>query len=80
MVRVNGRVGEKFGQTILSETINQEPEKVGTASVPDPVGIEADRAESQDAVTRPYYETLEGMRVSLGTGTANSGGTNPRLT
>lgn len=76
VVQVNGRVGEKFGQTILSETINQEPQKVGTASVPDPVGIEADRAESQDAATRPYYETLEGMRVSLGTGTANSGGTN----
>ena len=76
VVRVNGRVGEKFGQTILSESINQEPEKVGTAPVPEPVGIDADRAEAQDPVTSPYYETLEGMRVRLGTGTANSGGTN----
>lgn len=76
VVRINGRVGEKFGQTILSETINQEPQKVGTAPVPDPVGIEADLAEAQDTATHPYYETLEGMRVRLGTGTANSGGTN----
>ncbi|MBA3611302.1 MAG: lamin tail domain-containing protein, partial [Rubrobacter sp.] len=76
VVRVNGQVREKFGQTIISETINQEPEKVGAAPVPDPVGIDAARAEGQDAQSRPYYETLEGMRVRLATGTANSGGTN----
>lgn len=76
VVRVNGRVSEKFGQTIISETINQEPEKVGTAPAPDPVGIDAARAEGQDPQARPYYETLEGMRVRLATGTANSGGTN----
>ena len=75
VVRVNGRVKEKFGQTILSETIDQEPVNIGTAAVPEPVEIDAARAEGQDSQTRPYYETLEGMRVSLATGTANSGGT-----
>ena len=76
VVRVNGRVGEKFGQTIISETFDREPEKVGTAPVPAPVEIDAARAEGQDPATRPYYETLEGMRVRLAVGTANSGGTN----
>lgn len=76
VVRVNGRVNEKFGLTMISETINQEPEKVGTAPVPEPVVIDAARAEAQDPASRPYYETLEGMRSRLATGTANSGGTN----
>lgn len=76
VVRVNGRVNEKFGLTMISETINQEPEKVGTAPIPEPVGIDTARAEGQDAQTRPYYETLEGMRARLAVGTANSGGTN----
>lgn len=76
VVRLNGQVKEKFGQTIISETINQEPVKVGTSPVPDPVVIEEARADAQDAETRPYYETLENMRVSIATGTANSGGTN----
>ncbi|MBA2511601.1 MAG: lamin tail domain-containing protein [Rubrobacteraceae bacterium] len=76
VVRVNGRVNEKFSHTIISETINQEPEKVGTAPVPAPVEIEAARAEGQDPASRPYYETLEGMRVRVAVGTANSGGTN----
>ncbi|MCA1718973.1 MAG: endonuclease/exonuclease/phosphatase family protein, partial [Actinobacteria bacterium] len=44
--------------------------------MPEPVEIEPDRAEAQDPAERPYYETLEGMRVGLATGTANSGGTN----
>ncbi len=76
VVRVNGQVKEKFGQTILSETINREPETVGSAPVPEPVEIDPARAESQDPATRPYYETIENMRVRLATGTANSGGTN----
>ncbi|WP_166178337.1 lamin tail domain-containing protein [Rubrobacter tropicus] len=76
VVRVNGRVNEKFGHTIISETINREPEKVGTTPVPDPVEIDAARAEGQDPQARPYYESLEGMRVRLAVGTANSGGTN----
>ena len=77
VVRVNGEVREKFGQTILSETRDEEPKKTGeTAQVPEPVEIEPDRAEVQDPAERPYYETLEGMRVGVATGTANSGGTN----
>ncbi len=75
-VRLNGRVNEKFDQTIISETINQEPRDLGAAPVPASVTINQNEAESQDPATRPYYETLEGMRVELETGTANSGGTN----
>lgn len=76
VVRVNGQVREKFGQTIVSETFDREPEKVGAAPVPEPALIDASRAEGQDAQGRPYYETLEGMRVELDVGVANSGGTN----
>ena len=76
VVRVNGRVNEKFGFTMISETVNREPEKVGSAPVPAPVEIDAARAGAQDPASRPYYETLEGMRVRLAAGTANSGGTN----
>jgi predicted extracellular nuclease len=76
VVRVNGRVGEKFSHTIISETVNQEPEKVGSAPVPSPVEVDVASAEGQDPASRPYYETLEGMRVRLAVGTANSGGTN----
>lgn len=67
MVRINGEVREKFGQTIISEAFGEEPEKVGMAPVPEPVAIDE---------ARLYYETLEGMRVELAVGTANSGGTN----
>ena len=61
---------------MVSETVNREPEKVGSAPVPAPVGIDASRADNQDPASRPYYESLEGMRVTLAAGTANSGGTN----
>ena len=76
VVRVNGRVKEKFDQTILSEAFGEEPQIVGSAPVPEPIGLDTARAESQNPDTRAYYETLEGMRVELATGTANSGGTN----
>jgi len=79
VVRINGEVREKFGQTIISEAFGEEPEIVGSASVPEPVVIDEARAEGQsvgDDGTRVYYETLEGMRVELPVGTANSGGTN----
>ena len=76
VVRVNGRVGEKFGLTMISETFDREPEEVGSVPVPAPVEIDAARAEAQDPASRPYYETLEGMRARLAVGTANSGGTN----
>ena len=76
VVRVNGQVREKFGQTIVSETFDREPEMVGVAQVPEPILLDESRAEGQDAPGRPYYETLEGMRVELAAGVANSGGTN----
>ncbi|MGI8910052.1 MAG: lamin tail domain-containing protein [Rubrobacteraceae bacterium] len=76
VVRINGQVREKFGMTIVSEAFGEEPEKIGTAPVLEPIEIDAARAEGQDPTARPYYETLEGMRVRLATGTANSGGTN----
>lgn len=77
VVRINGEVKEKFGQTILSEARDEEPRKTGkTAMVPEPVEIETAQPEAQDPRTRLYYETLEGMRVGLASGTANSGGTN----
>lgn len=76
VVRIEGQVREKFGFTIIAEERDQEPEIVGEASVPEPVEIDLSRAETQDPETRAYYETLEGMRVRLAKGTANSGGTN----
>ena len=77
-VRVTGQVKEKFGQTIIAESIGTEPVVVGSGVVtlPTAVTIDAERATTQDPTTRPYYESLEGMRVRLSTGTANSGGTN----
>ncbi len=76
VVRLEGQVREKFGFTIIAEERDQEPEIVGEAPVPEPVEIVPARAEIQDPETRAYYETLEGMRVRLAAGTANSGGTN----
>lgn len=76
VVRLEGEVREKFGFTIIAEKRDQEPEVVGEEPVPEPVEIDPSRAETQDPDTRPYYETLEGMRVLFAAGTANSGGTN----
>jgi predicted extracellular nuclease len=76
VVRLNGQVKEKFGLTMIAETINQEPVIVGTAPMPEPIVIDPFLAASQEPVSRPYYESLESMRVVLTVGTANSGGTN----
>ncbi len=75
VVRLNGQVKEKFGFTMISEAFGEEPVAVGTAPVPEPVTIDVGAALAQDPSQRAYYETLEGMRVRLATGTANSGGT-----
>ncbi len=75
VVRVTGQVKEKFGLTELAEQVGQEPTKVDTAEVPEPILIDQDRAEAQGA-DRAYYESLEGSLVKLAVGTANSGGTN----
>ena len=76
VVKVEGQVKEKFGLTMIAETINQEPEIVGSTPLPEPVTIDPVLAEAQAEGSKPYYETLEGMRVALAEGTANSGGTN----
>ncbi|MBJ7471284.1 MAG: lamin tail domain-containing protein, partial [Solirubrobacteraceae bacterium] len=77
-VRVTGQVKEKFGLTMISEGVGLEPEVLGDATLPAPVVIDQAAAEAQPVAsngTRDYYETLEGMRVTLPVGTANSGGT-----
>jgi len=78
VVQVEGRVAEKFGFTILSETFGKEPVIVGAAPLllPEPIVIDEALAEAQDPLARPYYESLESMRVILPVGVANSGGTN----
>ncbi|MBA3621269.1 MAG: lamin tail domain-containing protein [Euzebyales bacterium] len=76
VVTTQGQVKEKFGFTMISEDFGLEPEIIGTADVPAPVTIDPALAAAQDPFDRAYFETLEGMRVRLATGTANSGGTN----
>jgi len=75
VVRVTGQVREKFGLTEIAEQIGQEPTKTGTAAVPAAVVIDQATAQAQGP-DKPYYESLENMRVTLPVGTANSGGTN----
>jgi uncharacterized protein len=79
-VTVSGKVTELYDLT----TIEAEPESLtftGTAkkkNLPAPVVIDQNAAEAQSVAangTRPYYESLEGMRVELAVGTADSGGT-----
>ena len=76
LVRLTGTVKEKFGLTMLDESYGEEPKIVGKTDLPVPVNVDPASAASQDAGSRPYYESLEDMRVRLGVGTANSGGTN----
>jgi uncharacterized protein len=79
-VTLSGTVTELYDLT----TIEAAPESVtftGTAkkkSLPAPVVIDQNAAEAQSLAsngTRSYYESLEGMRVELPVGTADSGGT-----
>lgn len=79
-VTVSGTVTELYNLTTLDAS-GQAPLFTGTAkasNLPAPVTIDTASARAQTVAsngTRPYYETLEGMRVTLPTGTANSGGT-----
>jgi predicted extracellular nuclease len=79
-VTVSGTVDEMFGLTTLDAT-GQTPAFTGQSStddLPAPVVIDPVKAAAQTVSSngsRPYYETLEGMRVQLTEGTANSGGT-----
>lgn len=77
VVTVEGQAKEKFGMTMIAESFGQEPTIVGTSTLPlpEPVTIDLAQASSQSEFDKPYYETLEGMRVHLAEGTANSGGT-----
>ncbi|MDO8211727.1 lamin tail domain-containing protein [Conexibacter sp. CPCC 206217] len=80
-VRLSGVVKEKFNQTQVNITQNTEPVVLGNGTLPAPVAIDTAKAEAQTVTgvdsngTRSYYETLEGMRVTLPTAIANSGGT-----
>jgi predicted extracellular nuclease len=79
VVRVQGVVNEKFGLTMLSESFGMEPTALGNAPVPAPVEVDEAAAESQAIAadgTKPYYESLENMRVHLDMSVANAGGTN----
>ena len=78
VVRLQGVVNEKFGFTMINEAFGMEPALLGTAALPAPVDLVESQAESQAVAadgTRAYYESLEGMRVRLPVGVANSGGT-----
>jgi predicted extracellular nuclease len=44
-------------------------------ALPDPIAIDHAKAASQDPLARPYYRSLQGMRVSLDEGIATGGGT-----
>jgi predicted extracellular nuclease len=80
-VTVSGTVTELFNLTTLDATGQPAPMFTGTAkaaNLPAAVQIDPASAAAQTVAStgsRPYYESLEGMRVSLATGTANSGGT-----
>jgi predicted extracellular nuclease len=79
-VTVSGTVTELYNLTTL-DAAGQTPVFTGTAkaaNLPAPVTIDTASARAQSVAangTRPYYETLEGMRVTLPSGTLNGGGT-----
>jgi uncharacterized protein len=79
-VTISGTVTEIFGLTAIDAS-GQSAVFSGVAkqaNLPAPVVIDPAAAAAQTIAsngTRPYFETLEGMRVDLPVGTANSGGT-----
>ncbi len=76
-VTVVGKVTELFNLTALDATARTVTFGA-KAALPAPVTIDPAQAAAQTTATtgnRPYYETLEGMRVHLDVGTADSGGT-----
>lgn len=80
-VTVSGKVSELFNLTSIDAS-GRAPVFSGSASsvnLPAPVTIDPAQATAQSTLangTRSYYESLEGMRVRLAVGTADSGGTN----
>jgi len=79
-VTVSGTVAELYGLTMV-EAAGQTPTFTGTAkkkNLPAPVVIDQNAAAAQIVSSngsRSHYETLEGMRVELPVGAADSGGT-----
>lgn len=76
-VTVTGTVKEIYGLTAIDAT-GSTPAFGRRAPLPAPVTIDPGAAAVQAVAangSRPYYETLEGMRARLAVGTANSGGT-----
>jgi predicted extracellular nuclease len=76
-VTVTGKVTELFNLTAIDAT-GRTPAFGARAALPQPVTIDPAKAAAQTTLTngtRPYYESLEGMRVRLAVGTADSGGT-----
>ena len=79
-VTVSGTVTNLFGLTTI-DAIGNTPTFTGTAGVanlPAPVVIDPAKAAAQTVASngyRPYFNSLQSMRVTLAVGTANSGGT-----
>jgi predicted extracellular nuclease len=76
-VTVTGKVTELFNLTAI-DAGGRAPVFGAKSGLPAPVTIDPAQAAAQTTLsngTRPYYETLEGMRVRLAVGTADSGGT-----
>jgi predicted extracellular nuclease len=77
----DGNAAPAFGQTRIQITAacRATPSTCitlnGTAAVPTPVTIDPVAAGAQ-GTAKAYYESLEGMRVTLANGVARSGGTN----
>jgi predicted extracellular nuclease len=68
-----------FGQTRIetsSYTVDASGQPLPTATVLDVAAANAQTVTGTSNPVRSYYETLEGMRVTLTSGVAHSGGTN----
>lgn len=77
LVTVSGTAGELYNLTWIDAT-GRAPMWGGPAPLPEPVTIDPAQAAAQTVHSngaRDLYESLEGMRVRLDVGTADSGGT-----
>jgi len=89
-ITITGRVETKFGQVAIvpagvGNTMSPTAQEVDLASVatihttgnalPAAVTLDKTLSETQNPLTRPYYRSLQGMRVTLPVGIATGGGT-----
>ena len=89
-ITITGKIVTQFGLVELvppgvGSVSNPDAPQVSLGSVatinstgnalPAPIDIDPARAASQDPVKRPYYRSLQGMRVRLAQGIATGGGT-----